>query len=256
MGEAIDWYFTSKREGGIKRKLTSNTRLSNIFREFCKGSVEERHPVAVLIFWTSNIERSDASLATEVGTGRRAEVSGSTPYQRQEQDLEQHNGFQEHRRRPNRQKQHQRQQQQQGTAIRHLTARELHYFLFGAEHGYHKLPAGATSHLTKEAAADGRGEEQTDTLFETKTRGDSFNEIRPDQGNRARTLTGSHGSVEFTWPRTENSGTRHSEISKAAARAAGAEAGDVSSGGWCLLQKFIDPVGSKISTLRCLKKWY
>ncbi|CAM9585224.1 unnamed protein product, partial [Choristocarpus tenellus] len=50
-GEAVHWFFTSTREGTVKRKLNSNARRSRLFQEFCKDCRGPQDPVAVLIAW-------------------------------------------------------------------------------------------------------------------------------------------------------------------------------------------------------------
>lgn len=208
--------------------LSSNTLFFNIFKEFCKGSTDG-DPVAVIISWTP---RNDDGImpATSAGVGR---------------DMQQgmaHAGSQQHLQEPaSPQPQHAQfhrpqLQNQQGAAIRHLTARELHDFLFGASHDQHPFPPIA--------AAAGGGKQQ---------RNEACNGEEVDvchSVGRASLLhlqARSHGGAAYT----DTYARRHIERSEAAAMTAGAGAGDGDGGGWCLLQKYIGPTGTRNSTLRC-----
>ncbi|CAM9109876.1 unnamed protein product [Ectocarpus fasciculatus] len=226
MGEAGDWFFTSKREGGIKRKLTSNTMFSNIFREVCKGSTDG-DPVAVIISW---IPRNDDGImsATSAGVGR--DIQPGMAHAGSQQHLQEATSPQPQ----HAQYHHPQLQNQQDAAIRHLTARELHDFLFGANHDQHPFPPVV-------AAASG-GKQQRDEACNV------------EEVDVCHTIGG--GSLLHLQPRshvgaetyTEMFARRHIERSEAAATAAGAGAGG---GGWCLLQKYVGPTGIRNSTLRC-----
>ncbi|CAM9320037.1 unnamed protein product [Ectocarpus sp. 4 AP-2014] len=223
MGEAGDWFFTSKREGGIKRKLTSNTLFANIFREFCTGSTDG-DPVAVFISW---IPRK----VTSAGVGR--DIQPGTAHARSQQHLQnpaspqpQHTKFH-----------HPQLENQQDAAIRHLTARELHDLLFGSNHHQYPVPPVV--------AAPTGGKQQRNEAFNGEEV-DAFHTI--GRGSLLHLQARSDGGAGTY---TEKFARRHIERSEAAATAAGAGAGDRDGGGWCLLQKYIGPTGTRNSTLRC-----
>ncbi|CAM9276469.1 unnamed protein product [Ectocarpus sp. 12 AP-2014] len=229
MGEAGDWFFTSKLEGGIKRKLTSNTLFSNIFREFCKGSTDG-DPVAVIISW---IPRNDDGIMSAASAGDERDIQPGMAHARSQQHLQKPASQQ-----PQHAKIHHPQLgNQQDAAIRHLTARELHDFLFGSNHHQHPVPPVV-------AAATG-GKKQRNEIFSVEEV-DAFHTI-----GRGSLLHLQERSGGGAGPYTETFARRHIERSEAAATAAGAGAGDRDGGGWCLLQKYIGPTGTRNSTLRC-----
>lgn len=84
----------------------SNTRLSNVFREFSRGIKAESDPVAVLISWRQKRTRGHSSPTTPSCTIGDAAV-----------------------------------EQTRQAAIAHLTSRDLHAFLFGASNDYRPLPS-------------------------------------------------------------------------------------------------------------------
>lgn len=138
-----------------------------------------------------------------------------------------------------------RPQQQHTAAIEHMTTRELHAFLFGTSLD-HCRPFPVPDNQSPAATARGGKRWRTENLKNNETH-NSNKALDLDQ--RLHTVFGRHGDggVEavdgcFT--------ERYSERSKAAAKAAGAGGGGGDGGGWCLLQKFIGPAGSKNSTLR------
>ncbi|CAM9536146.1 unnamed protein product, partial [Ectocarpus sp. 8 AP-2014] len=229
MGEAADWFFTSKREGGIKRKLTSNTLFSNIFREFCKGSTDG-DPVAVTISW---IPRNDDGIMSVTSDGVGRDIQPGVADARPQQHLQKPASPQ-----PQHAKCHHPQlENQQDAAIRHLTARELHDFLYGSNHHQHPVPP------VVEAATGGK--QQRNEAFNGEEV-DAFHTI--GRGSLLHLQARSDGGTGIY---TETFARRHIKRSEAAATAAGAGAGDRDSGGWCLLQKYIGPTGTRNSTLRC-----
>ncbi|CAM9758864.1 unnamed protein product, partial [Ectocarpus sp. 12 AP-2014] len=229
MGEAGDWFFTSKLEGGIKRKLTSNTLFSNIFRDFCKGSTDG-DPVAVIISW---IPRNDDGIMSAASAGDGRDIQPGMAHARSQQHLQKPASQQ-----PQHAKIHHPQlENQQDAAIRHLTARELHDFLFGSNHHQHPVPPVV-------AAATG-GKQQRNEIFSVEEV-DAFHTI--GRGSLLHVQERSDGGAG---PYTETFARRHIERSEAAATAAGAGAGDRDGSGWCLLQKYIGPTGTRNSTLRC-----
>lgn len=123
--------------------------------------------------------------------------------------------------------------QQHTTAIGHMTARELHVFLFGSSLDHCHLLPTATDSQFPSAVAPGGKRRRTENLRTNGTQN------RLDLDLRLPLAFDRHGS-----------GGVADERSKAAAKAAGAGGGGGDRGGWCLLQKFIAPAGSKNSTLR------
>lgn len=195
--------------------LYSNTRLSNIFREFSKGMKAESDPVAVLISWSQKRAAGHSSSTTPSCAIGVAAAE-----------------------RPKRQRQHQ-------AAILHLTTRDLHAFLFGASRDYHPFPT-ATSSTPAAAVAARRGKRRrTGSLKSNGTRN-----VAADLGPPFCHTDGGgildDGSTKVYSKCFANA----TERSEAAANAAGEGEGGGDGGGWCLLQKFIGPAGSRSSTLR------
>lgn len=218
---------------GCFSHLSSNTLFSNIFREFCKGSTDG-DPVAVIISW---IPRNDDGImpVTSAGVGR--DIQPGMAHARSQRHLQKPGSPQ-----PQHAKFHHPQlENQQDAAIRHLTARELHDFLFGSNHHQHPVPPVV-------AAATGGKQQRNEALNGEEV--DDFHTI--GRGSLLHLQARSDGG---TGTYTETFAQRHIERSEAAATAAGAGAGDRDSGSWCLLQKYIGPTGTRNSTLRCAYEW-
>lgn len=137
-----------------------------------------------------------------------------------------------------------RQQQPHQAAILHLTARDLHKFLFGTSHDYRSL-LSATARAPDAAVAARTGKRRRiENCNETRN---TATDLGPHFGHG-----GGVGAIddEFKNRRSKSIPTKGTERSEAAAAAAGEGQGDGDGGGWCLLQKFIGPAGRRSSTLR------
>ncbi|CAM9980882.1 unnamed protein product, partial [Pylaiella littoralis] len=112
----------------------------------------------------------------------------------------------------------------------------------------HRRPFPTADNQLPAGAARGGKRRRTVNLKTNETQ--YCNRTTLDLDPRTAPLVGRHGSGEVV---DVDNGfmKRYSERSKAAAKAAGAGGGGADGGGWCLLQKFIGPAGSKSSTLRC-----
>ncbi|CAM9275907.1 unnamed protein product, partial [Discosporangium mesarthrocarpum] len=116
-GEAVHWFFTSKREGTVKRKLSSNMRRSCIFQDFTKDVRGPDDPVAVLIAWPRTHHPSQVDLKP-CATWPESMAQRVEEQKRREQ-TQWVGGGEGHRCWGEGQ-----------PAMRHLTSQELHAFLF------------------------------------------------------------------------------------------------------------------------------
>lgn len=187
--------------------LASNTRLSNIFREFSKGSNAEGEPAAILISWaqsgsSGHMWSAPVASSRAPGTEAAAAAEGGDSQERTSQ------------------------LRQCTASIVHLTTRELHTFLFGPNDSHRSTTTGG--YPTAGVKVDFGGK---------RRRTESLENIEmPFQDN-----TG--GAIAFHDALTAQ--RLLPERSDAAAQAAWG-----AGGGWCLLQKFIGPTGSRNSTIR------
>lgn len=209
----------------------SNTRLSNIFREFCKGGESGADPVATLISWLPDgrCENDAISTATYPGEGSRRARGESPPRggaHSRPDDEPSHGQSSRH--------------QHLAPAVGHLTARDLHAFLFGESCTPWENPSAAGGKRPRPFdCADTAAAVAAAVAVPPRK---SAKRNRNGRGGAETlgggvSLTDAAGAVAVAEFRKERS--------EAAAAAA------VAGGGFCLLQAYLPPTGARNSTLRC-----